>query len=230
MLTTMLHGNPVISDLNQISQTQNTENVASLTAEIKMPYSVPLYSQISDISWTDWKQKGCGVTDVAMIVNYYKPDTTNAQEALEFGIKTGAYVKNVGWSHDGLARLATKYNMTGEVQAFWDYDKDTAFEEFKKVIKDGPAIASIHRNFDPKLSFGHLVVITGFDDKLVYYNDPGKREGIRSIPIEQFMKGWKRKLIVIRPKIETELEKNLADSSLDSNLKSDTNNKLALAI
>jgi hypothetical protein len=58
-----------------------------------MPYSVPLFSQISDISSAAWKQKGCGVADVAMIVEFYKPNTTSVQKVLEEGLKAGAYVK-----------------------------------------------------------------------------------------------------------------------------------------
>lgn len=192
----------------QISPNQPaTAIVAPLVAPITMPYDVPLYSQIADISWTEWKQKGCGVADVAMLVNYYKPKTTNVQEVLETGIKSGAYVKNVGWSHDGLASLAKKYDLTGTVESFYDFNKEVALAEFKKTIDEGPAIASIHRNFDPKLSFGHLIVVTGYDDKLVYFNDPGKKEGIRTVPVSQFMSGWKRKLIVIRP--ETKSESNI---------------------
>jgi uncharacterized protein YvpB len=220
MLTTALNGNPVISEISQNYTQENTVEISKSSiaeTEIKMPYNVPLYSQIRDISWTEWQQKGCGVADVAMIVNYYKPETTNVQAVLEAGIKSGAYVKNVGWSHTGLANLAKKYGLVGSEKSFYDFNKELALSEFKKVIDEGPAIASIHRNFDPKLSFGHLIVVTGYDDKFVYFNDPGKRDGIRSVPVSQFMNGWKRKLIVIRPEI--------SDSG-----KSDLENKIALAI
>jgi uncharacterized protein YvpB len=215
ILTTILSTTQINSQqIGEIFPAKPTTEVVT-EEKIAMPYEVPLYSQIADISWTDWKQKGCGVADVAMLVNYYKPKTTNVQAVLEAGIKSGAYVKNVGWSHTGLASLAKKYGLSGEEKSFYDFNKELALTEFKKVIDEGPAIASIHRNFDPKLSFGHLIVITGYDDKLVYYNDPGKHDGIRTVSISQFMSGWKRKLIVIRP-IEKELE-------------SDSNIQLALA-
>jgi len=164
-----------------------------------MPYQVPLYSQISDISSVEWKQKGCGVTDIAMIVNFYKPNTTSVQKVLEEAIAGGAYQKNVGWKHDGLAALAKKHGLIGKIYDLSNLDKETAFDQFKDIIKEGPAIASIHRGFDPKSSFGHLIVITGFDDDLVYYNDPGKHDGIRKVSITDFMKGWKKSLIVVRP-------------------------------
>lgn len=208
ILTTILSTAQI--NQQQISEIFPAKPAAQVVVEekITMPYNVPLYSQIADISWTDWKQKGCGVADVAMIVNYYKPETTNVQAVLEAGIKSGAYVKNVGWGHAGLAALAKKYGLKGEEKSFYDFNKEIALSEFKKVIDEGPVIASIHRNFDPKLSFGHLIVITGYDDKLVYFNDPGKKDGIRTVPVSQFMNGWKRKLIVIRPISETEINSN----------------------
>lgn len=164
-----------------------------------MPYNVPLYSQISDISSVAWKQKGCGVTDVAMIVEFYKPNTTSVQKVLEEGLKSGAYQKNVGWKHDGLAALAVKHGLVGKTLDLSSLNKESAFEEFKTIVEEGPVIASIHRGFNPQSSYGHLVVVTGFDDDEVFYNDPGKREGIRKVSISDFMKGWKKRLIVIRP-------------------------------
>ncbi|MFA6257927.1 MAG: C39 family peptidase [Candidatus Paceibacterota bacterium] len=163
-----------------------------------MPYSVPLYSQISDISSVAWQQKGCGVADVAMIVEFYKPNTTSVQKVLEQALKGGAYVKNVGWSHQGLASLAVKYGLVGKTVDLSKFKNETALSQFKNTVKEGPVIASIRRGFNPKSPFGHLIVVTGFDDKLVYYNDPGKRDGIRTVPISDFMKGWKKRLIVIR--------------------------------
>ncbi|MFA6325152.1 MAG: C39 family peptidase [Candidatus Paceibacterota bacterium] len=210
-ITLLLIFNGLISpNINQIELA--TPIVPPIIAPISMPYDVPLYSQISDISSIEWKQRGCGVADVAMIVNFYKPKTTTVQKVLEHGISMGAYQKNVGWKHDGLASLAKKYDMEGKALDFSKIDKDNAFEQFQNIIKEGPAIASIHRNFDPNLSFGHLIVITGFDDNLIYYNDPGKRDGIRNVSIVDFMKGWKRRLIVIRPlkSIETKTEIALA--------------------
>ncbi len=169
-----------------------------LTPTYEMPYSVPLFSQISDISSVAWKQKGCGVADVAMIVEFYKPNTTSVQEVLEEGLKAGAYVKNVGWSHNGLASLAVKHGLVGKTVDLSNFKNAAALKEFRSTVKEGPVIASIHRGFNPKSPYGHLIVITGFDDKLVYYNDPGKRDGIRTVAIEDFVKGWKKRLIVIR--------------------------------
>lgn len=164
-----------------------------------MPYNVPLYSQINDITSPEWRQKGCGVADVAMLVEFYKPNTTTVQDVLEKGLKSGAYVKNVGWSHVGLANLAVKYGLVGKTVDLSTEGKETALKHFKNTVLEGPVIASIHRGFNPSSPYGHLIVVTGFDEKLVYYNDPGKRDGIKTVAISEFMKGWKKRLIVIRP-------------------------------
>lgn len=164
-----------------------------------MPYNVPLYSQIADISSVAWKQKGCGVADVAMVVDFYKPKSTTVQKVLEEGISSGAYQKNVGWKHDGLAGLAKKHGLVGKTVDLSKLQKDAALDEFKNVVIEGPVIASIHRGFNPKSPYGHLVVITGFDKDTIYYNDPGKHDGKREVSVTDFMNGWKRKLIVIRP-------------------------------
>lgn len=167
-------------------------------------YDVPLYSQISDISSPNWKMKGCGVANVAMIVEFYKPNTTSVQKVLEEGIASGAYVKDVGWNHAGLAGLAKKHGLIGETYNFSSSDKETAFDKFQNILKEGPVIASIHRRFDPKNSNGHMVVVTGADEDFIYYNDPGKREGIRKVSVADFKKGWKGGLVVIRPpEVET---------------------------
>lgn len=171
-----------------------------------MPYSVPLFSQISDISSVPWQQKGCGVAGVAMIVEFYKPKTTTVDKILAEALKAGAYVKNVGWSHSGLASLAVKHGLVGKTIDLSTYKNDAALSHFKDIVKEGPVIASIHRGFNPKSPYGHLVVVTGFDDKLVYFNDPGKHDGIRTVAVADFIKGWKKRLIVIRePEVKVAL-------------------------
>ncbi len=207
LIINMLYNEPIFSKVNNAisapliiqSQTTVDPSIEPTIEPITMPYDVPLFSQISDISSVNWKQKGCGVADIAMLIEFYKPNTTTVQKVLEEGLASGAYLKNVGWKHDGLAKLATKYDLIGKTHDFSKSDKITALIQLKDIIKEGPAIASIRRGFNPTSSFGHLIVVTGFDDKLVYYNDPGKKEGIRNVPISEFMNGWKKRLIVVRP-------------------------------
>ncbi|MEI7709746.1 MAG: C39 family peptidase, partial [bacterium] len=122
------------------------------------------------------------------------------EEALKIN---GAYVTHVGWSYKGLATLATQHGFVGKTVDLSKLSTDSAFSQFKSTVQEGPVIASIHRAFNPASPFGHLIVITGFDDKLVYYNDPGKNDGIRTVSISDFNKGWEKRLIVIRePKVQ----------------------------
>ncbi len=186
--------NPKINEVPPV-----TSVVAPIVTSVTtIRYDVPLYSQITDITSPEWKQKGCGVADLAMLIEYYKPKTTTVQKVLETALVFGAYQKNVGWSHEGLANLAKKYDLVGKTIDYTKLNKDTALSQLKDIIKEGPAIASIHRGFNPKSSFGHLIVITGFDNDLIYYNDPGKHDGIRKVTITDFLKGWKQRLIVVR--------------------------------
>jgi len=205
LLLTMLYNTPIYSPTSNVNPVKQIEIPKTIT----MPYEVPLYSQINDISSVEWKQKGCGVADLAMLIEFYKPKTTTVQKVLEAALASGAYEKNVGWKHEGLADLATNYDLSGRTYDFSKSDKNTALNQFKDIIKEGPAIASIHRGFDPKSSFGHLIVITGFDNDLVYYNDPGKHDGVRKVSITDFTNGWKKRLIVIRPS-ETKTQLALA--------------------
>lgn len=173
-------------------------------ATTPITYEVPLHYQISEIKSIDWKQKGCGVASLAMLVDFYKPDdTASVQTLLEQGLRAGAFQKGVGWTHQGLANLAKKYGLVGTTYTLAGMKNGDAFPQFEKLLGDGPVIASIHRNFDPKNSAGHLVVVTGFDKDFIYYNDPGKHEGKRKVAISDFLKGWKKSFIVVRLPADT---------------------------
>ncbi|MFA5934033.1 MAG: C39 family peptidase [Candidatus Paceibacterota bacterium] len=164
-----------------------------------MPYNVPLYSQITDISSVEWRQKGCGVADLAMLIEYYKPNTTSVDEVLREALAGGAYQNGAGWKHDGLAAVAAKHGLVGKTFDLTKLNKEDSLDELKSIVKEGPAVASIRRGFAAQSPYGHLIVVTGFDNDSIYYNDPGKRDGIRKVPITTFMQGWKKRLIVVRP-------------------------------
>ncbi len=175
--------------------------------------AVPFYSQLADISSPKWKQLGCGITDLAMVIDFYRPDAVSVDKLLKQGIKAGAYKKGVGWSYDGLIRLAKQYGLAGSFHDLSKLDSQTAFAEFENFLKDGPVILSVHNRFNPKNKVPHLVVITGIDGNIVSYNDPAASHGGKTVSIEQFLENWKKKLIVIRPLSET----NNAALSLNSN-------------
>jgi len=58
---------------------------------------------------------------------------------------------------------------------------------------------SVYLTFQPTNPIPHLAVITGIDNKRVYYNDPVEPQGQGNISIEQFKSAWPKRYIEIRP-------------------------------
>lgn len=161
--------------------------------------SVPFYSQFKDIQSSAWQKKSCGIASLAMLIDFYKPDAVTPQKLLIQGINSGAYVSDAGWSHQGLANLALKYGLRGKTYDLSKLDNQTSLGQFKDIVKDGPVIVSIHYKFDPKSTIPHLVVITGIVGDTVYYNDPAGHAKGEKISTADFLKGWKKRFISVRP-------------------------------
>jgi ABC-type bacteriocin/lantibiotic exporter with double-glycine peptidase domain len=160
---------------------------------------VPFYSQFHDIRSPQWQKVGCGITSLAMIIDYYSPHAVSVNALLGQGIAAGAYEQNVGWIYAGLITLSQRYGLSGTYHDLSSLDSQTAFDQFERYVKDGPVILSVHYKFDPKSAIPHLVVIDAVDDGTVYYNDPAAKSGEKQISVANFLKGWKKKVIVIRP-------------------------------
>ena len=176
------------------------ETVPIIKKEIKKENtSVPFYSQFTDITDPTWKKVGCGVTSLAMIIDYYKPDTVSVDTLLKQGIKEGAYLQNAGWTYKGLISLSNKYDLDGESYDLASLSDTEAFSKFKEALKDGPVMASVHYNFDPKSTIPHLVVINNLDENTLTYNDPAAKTGEKTISSENFIKAWKKRFLVFRP-------------------------------
>jgi ABC-type bacteriocin/lantibiotic exporter with double-glycine peptidase domain len=170
----------------------------AIVAPMSVP-SVPFYSQFKDIQSPKWQKVGCGITSLAMVIDYYSPNAISVNALLGQGVAAGAYENNVGWIYNGLIQLSQKYGLDGKYYDLSKLDTQTAFDQFKKYLQDGPVILSVHYKFDPKSTIPHLVVIDGIKNDIVYYNDPAAKTGERQISVADFLKGWKRKVIVIRP-------------------------------
>jgi uncharacterized protein YvpB len=164
---------------------------------------VPSYSQFKDIISARWQKVGCGITSLAMIIDYYSPSAVTVNTLLKQGIAAGAYDYSAGWIYQGLIDLSRQYGLNGNYHDLTTQSSSVALDSLKKIVKDGPAILSVHYKFDPKSTIPHLVVIDGIDAKYVYYNDPAAPRGVKQIAIADFLKGWKKKVIVIRPKSTT---------------------------
>lgn len=165
---------------------------------------VPFYSQFHDIHTLSWQKVGCGVTSLAMVIDYYSTEKISVDTLLKEGITQGAYDKNAGWIHKDLISLSNKYGLEGNSYDVSKLSKETSFTKLKSFLADGPVIVSVHYKFDPRSSIPHLVVIDGIKDGILYYNDPAAKTGQKKISIVDFQKAWKKRFIVIRP-IETKL-------------------------
>lgn len=163
-------------------------------------HTVPFYSQFADISDASWQKVSCGIASLAMLIDYYKPAVA-PDTLLQQGIKSGAYISDAGWSHQGLINLAKKYGLTGKTVGLGDLSMDAAFAKLESAMKEGPVMVSVHYTFVPTNPIPHLVVVNGTKDGKIYYNDPAERTGGGSISISQFKSAWKKRYIEIRPAV-----------------------------
>ena len=169
-----------------------------MTVPVAVP-QVPFYSQFSDIQSPPWQKVGCGVTSLAMVINYYTPEAVSVNSLLRQGVAAGAYDKNDGWTYAGLISLSKKYGLGGASYDLAGVGSTTSLTRFETYLQDGPVIASVHYKFDPKSSIPHLVVIDAIVNDVVYYNDPAAKSGQKTISTSDFLKGWKKRFIVLRP-------------------------------
>lgn len=160
---------------------------------------VPFYSQFSDISSVKWQKLACGIADLAMIIDFYKPGTAVPDTLLWEGIRAGAFIDGKGWSHQGLINLAKSYGFEGKTSDFSNLNKNAAFFALEKILEEGPVIASVYYKFDPKSTIPHLAVINGVRDGFVYYNDPAGHEANQKTSTADFLRGWKKRIIIVRP-------------------------------
>lgn len=187
------------ADFKQISMPPLPLSV-NISDEILNDLDVPFYSQFADIKSLGWQKKGCGIASLAMIIEFYKPKTVLVEKLLKEGIAAGAYIKNAGWSHQGIALLAESYGLNGKAYDLAQLKKEAAFAELKKILKEGPVIASVHYKLDPKNPIPHLIVVNYIEGDAVYYNDPAEKSGGNKISINYFIKAWKKRFIVMRLK------------------------------
>ncbi|MDO8443126.1 MAG: papain-like cysteine protease family protein [bacterium] len=175
----------------------NSQNEMVINVQTKIP-DVLFYSQFSDIDDVEWQKLGCGIASLAMLIEFYKPGTVAVNTLLKEGIDAGAYLNDAGWKHRELALLASKYGLKGENYDLSSLSVDAAFAQFKKSLKEGPVIASVHYKFDLKSSIPHLAVISGIDGDTIYYNDPAGTSAGEKISIQDFIKVWKKRFITVR--------------------------------
>lgn len=185
---------------HEVIQIPDLQNLVSAPT-VSIP-EVPFYSQFKDISAVKWQKVGCGIASLAMLIEYYNPDSVSVDTLLKQGIASGAYQKNAGWTHKGLIQLSKKYGLDGKSYDLSSLSTKVAYARFADELADGPVMASIHYKFDPKNPIPHLVVIDGIKDGIVYYNDPASNGGEKQITVAKFLGAWKKKFIIVRPTAE----------------------------
>lgn len=168
-----------------------------------MRFNVPAYSQYLDVKNRAWKRRSCGIVALKMVLDFLESKRATARtfpRLIKKGARMHAYIRNVGWSHAGLARIAMRYGLESKNYDWFRESSRSAFKKMIRFLKQGPVIASIYRNLNPN-THGHLVVVTGFQKNIVYYHDPDSkaRNAIpRKVSLKKFLKGWKRRIIVVR--------------------------------
>lgn len=173
-------------------------------------FDVPFYSQFNDIKNPRWQKEGCGIASLAMVIDFYKPNTVSVAKLLNQAINSGAYLNNIGWKHKELSALAGNYGLAEKNYDLGKSGNSAAFAQFLGFLKSGPVIVSIHNKFDPKATLGHIVVVTGFENNFIYYKDPAGNSKEEKIPVKNFLNGWKRRFIIVREKSENSNARQLS--------------------
>jgi len=186
----------------QIAQMQSIALQTTINIPPSLAKKPPFVSQLEDITAPEWKKIGCGIASLTMVIEFYKPNTVSVNKLLKEGIAVGAYLQNAGWTYKGLIQVAKKYGFEGSSHDLGKLDKQAALTQFKKALAQGPVIASVHYKFDPQSSIPHLVVINRIEGDTMYYNDPAAKEGDKKISVDNFLKAWKKRYIVVRPSAE----------------------------
>lgn len=174
-------------------------------------YEIPFYSQLADIQKQAWQYRGCGITALKMVLAYWNHRNDLYQNPplwslLKTGLRIGAYLPNVGWSHSGLVNIARHYSYDGFNQDSFKLTAENAFSRLVNDMKFGPIMASVYNGFDPDKGGGHIVVVTGIENDIVFINDPfewSERDGAKAMAVSVFLKSFKRRWIAVYPKSAT---------------------------
>jgi uncharacterized protein YvpB len=163
-------------------------------------HKIPGISQHLHIKKECWQRKSCGIAGLAMILRHLGKNVS-ADQVLEKGLELNAYLENIGWKHRGLADIAGTYGFKAKNFDLAAETNEIAFKKFLDYLDGVPVLVSVHLDFDPQKG-GHLITVTGFSKNTIFYNEPNSkthREIRKSISLECFLSGWKRRFIVVYP-------------------------------
>jgi UDP-N-acetylmuramoylalanine--D-glutamate ligase len=166
------------------------------------PFRVPPYSQMLDVRSPSWKRRACGIVALKSVFSFWDAATPSIDALIKKGVDSGAYLRGIGWRHQGLADIAARHGFKACALDWSSLQKEKAFQNISAAAKHAPVIASIYKDFIPKKG-GHLIVITGIMSGRVFYNDPDaatRVDILKSIPVKTFLRGWKMRAITAMPK------------------------------
>ncbi|MFT5179756.1 MAG: hypothetical protein ACI9GH_000247 [Candidatus Paceibacteria bacterium] len=163
---------------------------------------LPHYSQYDDIKDSFWQNKSCGVVCVKMILDFLNKDNlTTIASLIKEGIEIDGYSKE-GWLHGSLVILLRNHGVPAYRQEFRSKDEKfqkeleaKGIEKIKKSLEgNNPVIVSVKSDFDDNKD-SHLIVLTGYDDESVYYNDPNTKDGNTKkdvkVDFDKFVEYWR---------------------------------------
>lgn len=176
-------------------------------------FIVPFSSQYTDLGHHEWRARGCGIASLHMVMAYWHAldgasPLPSFDRLLTRGRVIGAYREGVGWTHAGLVRLAREFGYEGFNADFapkgtTPKSVDDAWGFLLAELERGPVLASVYAGLDPMRGGGHIVIVTGAQGELVFFNDPeeiSEREGRKVLVLEAFLPAFKQRYIVIRPR------------------------------
>lgn len=130
-------------------------------------HEVPMCRQLFDVArWqTDgfataqesawWSDRACGVACMRMMLLGWFGQASTPAELLHQARADGAYLRDRGWSHAGLARLGARHGLPAEAVTLPE-------DEIVGHLERAPVIVSVKIKFPVGQGRGgHLVVLTG---------------------------------------------------------------------
>ena len=199
-----------------------------------MKIEVPFYPQKWDLSqWQElgfesledaryWEKSSCGILCLKMAIDgllsaQAKPFSPPIAQYIKKGVEIGAYKDSVGWSHNGLARLARKFGFSAD-----NREGVSAAELCEALKQNFLPIISIkwafenHGSLKERILFwkrfgGHLALVVGFEQegkgwerlKGFYVHHTSLRPEYNwqagFVSLERFERGFTGRYILIKP-------------------------------
>lgn len=192
-----------------------------VTTEHKTLQNIPFYPQIWDLdSWNElgfssreealyWQNSSCGILCLKMAIEgLLDSEIDTIFELIQKGEQIGAFSDPIGWSHVGLAQLAGQYGVEAYAR------ESIAEDEMKHILHHGGLVIvsakwafRLHKTLKEKVLFwkksgGHLVLVTGYNEKGFIVNHtsitPGYNWQQKCIPFSVFRLGCTGRGVVVK--------------------------------